>query len=323
MSQEQILYEINKIIDPYTNQSVDLVKLAIELEMADDKVVITFNNLGDDEEKNRSFNRAITRMLKIDLGIKSVKLTNRPTTEKDPEKLNAINPKTKVIAIISGKGGVGKSQVTANLAREYVKNGHKVGIIDADIYGYSMPKIFNLYGEPEVIDNKIMPLKTSEGIELVSTQYFIENNENKAIVWRAPMLNKMLKHFFNDLIWSQELDFIFIDMPPGTGDVMLNINSYLEEMSTILVTTANMDAAHVALRAGSLAKELNLDLLGVIENMSYYEHKGEKLAIFGSGGAKYVANELEIPLIGQIQIDTSGEKVLKDYQQIYTKLEGK
>ncbi len=321
MNQEHIIKAIEKIANPYTEELVDLTDLDIEMEMEPDKVIITMNHLGDDEEKNRMFNRAIIRLLKIDFKIRSVKLTNR-VVEKVSGTEAMIHPKTKVIAVISGKGGVGKSQVTVNLARTLAKAGKKVGIIDADIYGYSIPKILGLYGEPEVIDSKIMPLKSIEGIEVVSTQYFIENNENKAIVWRAPMLNKMLKHFFNDLRWSSELDYIFIDMPPGTGDIMLNINSYIEEMSAVVVTTANQDAAHVAVRAGSLAKELNFNLYGVIENMSYYDHNGEHLPIFGSGGGNFVAEELKVPLIGQIQIDHTGEKIKHDYEKIVENMEG-
>ncbi len=319
MNQEQILNDIQKIENPYTNQAVDLNELDLEMDFTEDKVIIILNNLGNDEEKNRMLNRAIIRLLKIDYQIKSVKLTNRVVAADEEQK--AINNKTKVIAIISGKGGVGKSQVTVNLARTYQKHGKKVGIIDADIYGYSIPKILGLYGEPEVSNNKIKPLKSAEGIEVVSTQYFIESNENKAIVWRAPMLNKMLNHFFNDLRWSQELDYIFIDMPPGTGDIMLNINSHVEEMAAILVTTPNPDAAHVAVRAGSLAKELNFDMLGVIENMSYYVHNEEKLAIFGAGGAQTVATELAIPMLGQIQLDPTQQLYQDDYEQVYQVME--
>ncbi len=321
MNQEQIINAIGKINNPYTEKFVNLDDLQLEMDIEENKVIITMNNLGTDEEKNRMFNRAIIRLLKIDYKIKSVKLTNRVMkSEKENEAM--ISPKTKVIAIISGKGGVGKSQVTVNLAKTYAKQGKKVGIIDADIYGYSVPKILNLYGEPEVVENKIMPLVSVEGIEVVSTQYFIENNENKAIVWRAPMLNKMLKHFFNDLCWSSELDYIFIDMPPGTGDIMLNINSYIEEMSAVLVTTANEDAAHVAVRAGNLAQELNFNLYGVVENMSYYVHNDEQIAIFGSGGGELVAKELNVPLLGKIQIDHTGEKAQYDYKNVAKNMEG-
>ncbi len=320
MNQEQILNEISKIENPYTGEQLNLEALDIKMQIEDEKVIIEMNNLGEDEEKNRTINRAIIRLLKIDFKFMSVKLTNRVVKAKK-ENETMIADQTKVIAVISGKGGVGKSQVTANLARVKAAQGYKVGIIDADIYGYSIPKILGLYGEPEVINNKIMPLVSKEGIEVVSTQYFIEGNENKAIVWRAPMLNKMLKHFFNDLLWNEQLDYIFIDMPPGTGDIMLNIHSYVEDLAAVVVTTANEDAAHVAVRAGSLAKELNFKLLGVIENMSYYLHNDEKLAIFGAGGGDMVAKELEVGMLGQIRIDASQVDNIVDYQEIVKNME--
>ncbi len=320
MNKKEVLQALSTLENPYTNKLVDFSQVEHNLELEADKVILEFKELGEEEEKNRLFNRAIVRLLKIDLGYKSVRLTHIKTDEKVEESAKVISNQTKVVAIMSGKGGVGKSQVTVNLARKYANLGKKVGVIDADIYGYSIPKIMDLYGEPEVENQKIIPLMSKEGIEVVSTQYFIEENANKAIVWRAPMLTKMMNHFFNDVKWNQELDYLFIDMPPGTGDVTLNLNKFVEEMDAIIVTTASLDASYVAVRAGSLATDLRFNVLGVIENMSYYEHNGEKLAIFGENGGKLVADELGVDLLGKIQIDPTQTKVINDYEQIVNKL---
>ncbi len=323
MNKIEVIKALNTLKNPYTSELIDFNQVEHNLELEADKVILDFKELGEEEEKNRLFNRAIIRLLKIDLGYKSVRLTHIKADQKVNESTSAINDNTKVVAIMSGKGGVGKSQVTVNLAREYAKQGKKVGIIDADIYGYSIPKIMELYGEPLVEEQKIVPLISKEKIEVVSTQYFIEDNANKAIVWRAPMLTKMMNHFFNDVKWNQELDYLFIDMPPGTGDVTLNLNKFVEEASAIIVTTASPDASHVAVRAGMLANDLNFNVLGVIENMSYYEHKGEKIAIFGTGGGKLVAEELNVELIGKIQIDHTMVKSSDDYKKIIERLESK
>ncbi len=320
MNKEEILQALSTLENPYTNELVNFKQIKHNLELESDKVILEFEELGEEEEKNRLFNRAIVRLLKVELGYKSVRLTHIKEAKPAENTAKAINDNTKVVAIMSGKGGVGKSQVTVNLARSFAKLGKKVGIIDADIYGYSVPKIMNLYGEPEVEDQKIIPLTSQEGIEVVSTQYFIEENANKAIVWRAPMLTKMMNHFFNDVKWNQELDYLFIDMPPGTGDITLNLNKFVEEMDAIIVTTASPDASYVAVRAGTLANDLNFNVLGVIENMSYYEHNGEKLAIFGENGGKLVAKELGVDVIGKVQIDPSHKKIVNDYKQITSKL---
>ncbi len=316
MNDTQIFEALNTIINPYTNELVEFNEIETNIRWEGKTLILSYVPLGTDESKNREFNRNIVRKLKIDLQIQSVRII-QITPEKSEDELFA---NTKVIAIMSGKGGVGKSQVTVNLAKSLVDAGKKVGIIDADIYGYSIPKILDLYGEPEVVDSKIIPLSKS-GIEVISTQYFIGDNQNEAIAWRAPMLNKMMRHLFNDVLWNPELDYMLIDLPPGTGDVFLNLTQYVEQVYSLLITTPHKDAAHVALRAGKLAADLNFKTLGIIENMSYYEHQGEKLAIFGTEGANIVSQALNQPVITRLPITDEETKIVAMLQPVLKVLE--
>ncbi len=316
MNNTKIIEALNTIVNPYTDELVDFTKIETNIRHEGKTLILSYVPLGTDEAKNREFSRSIVRKLKIDLQIQSVRIVQiAPEKSEDELFFN-----TKVVAIMSGKGGVGKSQVTVNLAKSLTNSGKKVGIIDADIYGYSIPKILDLYGEPEVVDSKIIPL-SKLGIEVISTQYFIGENQNEAIAWRAPMLNKMMRHLFNDVLWNPELDYMLIDLPPGTGDVFLNLTQYVEDVYSLLITTANKDAAHVALRAGKLANDLNFKTLGIIENMSYYEHQGEKLAIFGTEGANIVANELGYPVIARLPITDDESQLTEKLQPVLKVLE--
>lgn len=318
MNKNEIINELNTIENPYGNSQIDFKELLTKFDIDEDKIIIEFKELGSDAELNRKLNRQIIRKLKIDMGYKFVKLTH-PIKEVVSE--NMIGDHTKVLAIMSGKGGVGKSQVTCNLARTLSNEGKKVGIIDADIYGYSIPKILKLYGEPQVENKKIYPLKTSEGIEVISTQYFLPDNENAPIVWRAPKLNGMMKVFFKEVKWNKELDYLLIDLPPGTGDITLNLSQYVETTNALLVTTASEDASHVAVRSGILAKDLGMNLLGVVENMSYYQHGDEKLQIFGTGGGERVAEELASKLLVKLPILPKQDDITKYLKPVVKILE--
>ncbi len=239
--------------------------------------------------------RNIAKIVKLEYGYKSLVIDYEQARPKNLAK------KAKIIAIASGKGGVGKSSVTANLAYALKTLGKKVGIIDADVYGANMPKILGI----EVLelngteDGKVYPYNV-DGIEMVSTEFFVE--KDKALIWRGPMLGKVLKIFFEDTLWSQELDFLLIDLPPGTGDVMLDVNNIVPDAKIILVTTPHPSASHIAIKAGFAAKDLKQEIIGVVENMSFYEIGEERHTIFGEGGGKVVADKLLVPLLTQIPI---------------------
>ncbi len=315
MTKKELLLRFNDLINPLTDSVIDIDKVISNLEVEEDKVTIELKDQAN-EENNKVLHRAVVKFLKIDLGFKFVKISFNKTEEvkEVPETMTDI--KAKFIALMSGKGGVGKSKVTTLLAKSLVSKGYKVGIIDCDIYGYSIPKILNLYGEPDVVAGRIQPLKSKEGIEVISTQYFIPENKNEAVIWRASLLDSMMNHFFNDVAFSEDIDYILIDLPPGTGDIMLNLSKYVRNLDAYLVTTPHFDAAHVAIRTAKMAKDININVLGIIENMSYYDHSGEKLYIFGTEGAKEISNELNVDVVAKLEITNDDNKLIQEINKI-------
>ncbi|MGG3955637.1 Mrp/NBP35 family ATP-binding protein [Bhargavaea massiliensis] len=204
------------------------------------------------------------------------------------------------LAIASGKGGVGKSTVSVNLAVSLARLGKKVGLIDADIYGFSIPDMMGITERPIVRGEKIIPVERF-GVKVISMGFFVE--DNSPVIWRGPMLGKMLKNFFDEVEWG-ELDYLLLDLPPGTGDVALDVHTMLPTSKEIIVTTPHPTAAFVAARAGAMAVRTNHEVVGVIENMSYFESKttGEKEYIFGKGGGQKLAEELQTDLLGQLPL---------------------
>ncbi|KMJ56492.1 chromosome partitioning protein ParA [Bacillus sp. LL01] len=207
---------------------------------------------------------------------------------------------TTFIAVTSGKGGVGKSTVSVNVATTLARLGKRVGIIDADIYGFSVPDMMGIEERPKVIADRIYPVERF-GVKVISMGFFVE--DNAPVIWRGPMLGKMLNQFFADIEWG-ELDYLILDLPPGTGDVALDLHTMLPHSKEILVTTPHATAAFVAARAGTMAIKTHHEILGVVENMAYFESKttGEKEYVFGRGGGERLAEELKTEILGQIPL---------------------
>lgn len=210
------------------------------------------------------------------------------------------------IAIASGKGGVGKSTVTVNLAVALARYGKKVGIIDADIYGFSVPDMMGIENRPVVRGEKIIPVERF-GVKVISMGFFVE--DNSPIVWRGPMLGKMLNSFFQEVEWG-DLDYLLLDLPPGTGDVALDVHTLLPTSKEIVVTTPHPTAAFVAARAGQMALNTNHEILGVVENMAYFQSKvsGEKEYVFGRGGGDKLAEVLNTKVLGRLPIQQPYEE---------------
>jgi len=204
------------------------------------------------------------------------------------------------ISIASGKGGVGKSTVSVNLAVALARLGKKVGLIDADIYGFSVPDMMGVTESPAVRDDRIIPIERF-GVKVISMGFFVE--DNAPVVWRGPMLGKALDQFFRDVEWG-DLDYLLLDLPPGTGDIALDIHQMIPSSKEIIVTTPHPTAAFVAARAGAMALQTEHELLGVVENMSWFEseHSPEREYIFGQGGGPKLAEELRTDLLGQIPL---------------------
>ena len=207
---------------------------------------------------------------------------------------------TQVIAIGSGKGGVGKSTTTVNLAASLAKQGHSVGLLDADVWGFSIPRMLGIHERPTVVGDMIMPPEMF-GVKVVSIGLF--TTEDNPVVWRGPMLHKALQQFLSDVHWD-EPDYLLVDLPPGTGDVSISIAQFLPGASMVIVTTPQAVAEKVAQRAGFMAEKTGLNVIGVVENMSFFRgDDGKEYRIFGEGGGRALAETLQVPLLGEIPID--------------------
>lgn len=262
----------------------------------------------------------------VPLPKKEASIAKPPRREKQPPK--PLPGVKKIIAIASGKGGVGKSTVTINLAAALARQGHKVGIVDADIYGPSVPKMLGLEGKPDLDEQQHMIPKEAHGLKSISMGYLVD--ADKAAVWRGPMATKALYQLFYSVAWG-ELDYLLVDMPPGTGDVQLSLAEHVPVDGAILVTTPQEVAIADVIKAADMFKKVNIPLLGVVENMAYFEAPdGERYFIFGEGGGKRFAEAEDIPLLGQIPLnpklreaaDAGTIHICAEYDAVIEKLEG-
>lgn len=292
---------LNEIVDPSNQMTIGETESIKNIGFDEEKNLVTLTiamgRLGGEPEKK--FRRDIARVVKIDCGYQGLQLQLE-----ESKIFGSITQKPiHFIGIISGKGGVGKSSVAANIAYRMTKRGIKVGVIDADVYGSSLPTIFEVpHQNPKFDENKkILPIE-KDGIELISTEFF--TNPGQPVLWRGGMLNSMISHFFYDVKWHNDTRFVIVDFPPGTGDITLDIKSIIPQAKMLIVTTPHPSASHVAVKAGHAAKTLGHEILGVIENMSYFINpiNKQKEYIFGQGGGIKVAQGLESELVAQIPI---------------------
>lgn len=206
---------------------------------------------------------------------------------------------TRVVAISSGKGGVGKSSVSGNLAVALARSGQRVGIVDGDIWGFSIPAMLGVIDPPLMVGDMIVP-PVAHRVKVMSMDYFV--GEDKAVIWRGPMLHKAIEQFLKDVFWDA-LDFLLVDMPPGTGDIAISMSQFLPRAQVLLVTTPQPTAQRVARRAALMAAEVGQEVVGVVENMSWFTgDDGKRYEIFGSGGGASLAEELGVPLLGQVPL---------------------
>jgi ATP-binding protein involved in chromosome partitioning len=206
-----------------------------------------------------------------------------------------------VVCVASGKGGVGKSTLTANLAAALAADGHTAGALDCDVYGYSIPRMLGVNRKPDVNgERKIVPPDGPAGVKVMSIGFFLE--QDAAVVWRGPMLHKAIQQFLEDVAWD-ELDYLLLDLPPGTGDVSMTLAQLLPQAKVLIVTTPQPAAQAVARRAAEMAAKVDLELLGVIENMSgFTTPDGQRFTIFGEGGGQLLADDLDVPLLGKVPL---------------------
>ena len=302
-TEKQIIEVLEQLIDPSSEKTlkeIGGVRL-VEYNESENKVNLVIGLEDPRTPKLDDFQYEIMKKLKIDMAIAGVKLefVNIRTRSSQETDILGQQSEVKFLAIASGKGGVGKSTITANLAMALTRLGKRVGLIDADIYGSSINQVMEIDELPTQKGELITPV-IKENIEVITTAMLIQGN--KPLMWRGPMLQKLLRHFLHDVDWSKDLEYILIDLPPGTGDVAMDIQALIPQTKQLLVTTPHPSASHVAVRAGIMAKELKHPILGVVENMSYIEIEGEKHRVFGKGGGAQVAYELETDLLATLPL---------------------
>ena len=313
INEQEVRELVGQLKDPFLHKSlaetdgISQVSINVEKEHVSVKLALAKVNTAE----QLPFQMKVVDILK-DAGAKSVGIRFEELSQEvldkfrgtatESEAQDILSPLSNVefISIASGKGGVGKSTVSVNIAVALARLGKKVGLIDADIYGFSVPDMMGVTKMPIVRDERIIPVERL-GVKVISMGFFVE--DNAPVVWRGPMLGKALDQFFRDVEWG-DLDYLFLDLPPGTGDIALDIHQMLPTSKEIIVTTPHPTAAFVAARAGAMALQTDHELLGVIENMSWFESKvtGEREYVFGKGGGTRLAEELRTDLIGQIPL---------------------
>ena len=319
MPVKEITTRLEKIVDNKSGKTLkelDAIKRVTVLTNKVVDVVVELPNLMFQDE----IKRMIAKIIKIDLEYPGVKI-NIKQDDKVIEEEQRASQNIKYLAIASGKGGVGKSTVAANIAYAFRRLGKKVGIIDVDIYGASIPFVFDMKIEPLDLDDEgnILPAKFQE-IEIISTEFFVPRD--KPLMWRAPIASQMTKMFFDSVSWDKNIDVVIIDMPPGTGDIAIDVRELVPKSDMIIVTTPNIAASNIAVKAGLGSKEIGHNVIGVIENMSYYynECSKDKEFLFGEGGGSLVSKKIGVDLLAQIPIAKMDSKdVLFDMSTIQGK----
>ena len=311
LNKDAVLHVLSGIEDPELKRpltDLDMVKF-VEIDAGVVTVGITLTVPGCPLKAKISDD--VTRGVGMIPGVDAVSVKFDVMTDEQREKLKAklgivsresvsiIKFAKRFIAVSSGKGGVGKSTVTANLAMALARLGYKVGLLDADVYGFSIPRMLGVEGQPTIIDEQIVPLRKGDNLQVVSMGFFV--HEDDPVIWRGPMLHKAINQFLTDVVWD-ELDFLLLDLPPGTGDVTLTIAQAIPSAELLIVTTPQATATHVAGRVAKLAEKTNLKVLGVIENMSYFENNGSREYIFGKDGGKELAKRLGVEFLGEIPL---------------------
>jgi ATP-binding protein involved in chromosome partitioning len=313
MNRDEILKALEVVIDPELRRSIVELEMVRSIEISENGVVdVTVSLTTAGCPIRGHFQTSVADAVSALEGVTHVNVYFDVLSDSEKSALQqklgraslpagALAQVSNVLCIGSGKGGVGKSTLTANLAAALVADGKRVGILDADVWGYSIPRMYGLGATrpPVSAQRKIVPLE-SHGVKVMSIGFFLE--EDAAVVWRGPMLHKALGQFLQDVEWGA-LDYLLIDLPPGTGDVSMTLAQMLPQAQFVIVTTPQATAQKVARRSAEMAHKVSLEICGVIENMSgFTTPSGERYAIFGEGGGKELADELDVPLLSKVPL---------------------
>ncbi|WP_372790585.1 Mrp/NBP35 family ATP-binding protein [Paraconexibacter sp.] len=313
-SRENVLESLRAVIDPELREDIVTLGMVRSIEIHEDSgtVDVTVSLTTPGCPIKNQFQVAVADAVGALEGVQAVNVAFDVLSDQEKGELQrklgrgtlpagALAQVQNVICVGSGKGGVGKSSMTANLAAALVADGKTVGILDADVWGYSIPRMFGLGGQrpPVSASRKIIPMEAG-GVKVMSIGFFVQ--EDSAVVWRGPMLHKALTQFLEDVEWGA-LDYLLVDLPPGTGDVSMTLSQLLPQAKFVIVTTPQPTAQKVARRSAEMAHKVNLEICGVIENMSgFTTPSGERFAIFDEGGGQALADELDVPLLGKIPL---------------------
>jgi ATP-binding protein involved in chromosome partitioning len=311
-SRDEILKALEAVIDPELRQSIVELGMVRSIDARPDGTVAVMVSLTTPGCPIRNhFQTAVAQAVGALEGVGRVDVAFDVLTDTEKGALQrklgrgglpegALAQVSNIVCVGSGKGGVGKSTVTANLAAALAADGRRVGVLDADVWGYSIPRMFGVGGRPPVSpERKIVPLE-AHGVKVMSIGFFVA--EDSAVVWRGPMLHKALTQFLEDVAWG-ELDFLLVDLPPGTGDVSMTLAQLLPQARFLIVTTPQPTAQKVARRAAEMAHKVNLEIAGVVENMAgFMTPAGERFQLFGEGGGQELADELDVPLLGKVPL---------------------
>jgi len=327
VAEQEVMEALGSVIDPELRRDIVEMNMVKEITIDGDRVQVLIAVTSETHPKKLEIHNGIVEAVSSLPGVASVAPEFRVMDEAertavreallgDPAASAGSSPahghaegrsipfqdpasKTRALLIASGKGGVGKSSVTTNLAVALAQRGKSVAVVDADVWGFSIPRMLGISHPPTVIDEMLIPPE-AHGVRCISMGFFAE--EDQPVIWRGPMLHKALEQFLTDVYWD-EPDFLLVDLPPGTGDISLSLASFLPRSEMYIVTTPQPVAQKVAQRAAFMAHKVKLDVKGVIENMSWFTgDDGQRYDIFGSGGGEELATKLDVPLLGQIPL---------------------
>ena len=310
-TREQITEALGKVIDPELKRPVTELDMVREVRVENGNVAVTIALTVVGCPLRSSFETQVQEHLLPLPGVESVSLDFDVMSPDERAALTqklrgsvtgrskglSLDASTRVLAVASGKGGVGKSTLSVNLAAAFDRHGLRTGILDADVYGHSIPLMLGVGQRPVVVDKMIVPPVRDE-LKLMSIGFFLE--ENAPVMWRGPMLHRALEQFLSDVHWG-ELDMLVVDMPPGTGDVSISLGQLLPRAEVVVVTTPQLAAQQVAVRAAQMAQKTGMRLIGAVENMSFLVGTGQE--VFGAGGGHALAQAIDAPLLGRIPLD--------------------
>jgi ATP-binding protein involved in chromosome partitioning len=319
-SREQLIEALSRVIDPELKRPVTELDMVRDVTVEGGHVAVTIALTVAGCPLRDSFDRQVREHVRPLPGVESVSLAFDVMSPDERAALTtklrggvaprakglSLDASTRVLAVASGKGGVGKSTLTANLAAAFAQRGLRTGVLDADVYGHSIPHMLGVHQRPVLVDRMIVPPVRGD-LKLMSIGFFLD--DNAPVMWRGPMLHKALEQFLSDVHWG-ELDVLVVDMPPGTGDVSISLGQLLPRAEVLVVTTPQPAAQQVAVRAAQMAQKTSMRLVGAIENMSYLAGTGEQ--IFGAGGGDRLADELAIPLLGHVPLDPALREAADD-----------